>query len=164
MPVVFPTVDSKNSIPDSHQNATPISDETDIRHSLDIDEALFDALDGVDVADEVFLDEAGNERTVNYQKESIREAASILEEGNEALKGHPVNQTLIRRMASSLLREYDSAYDRNTFASNLEKVFSYMQTQESVDFQDMLRVMQEVATPVVEASRDTVSPPETTRR
>lgn len=158
LPVVFPTVDSKNSIPDSHQNATPISDETDIRHSLDIDEALFDALDGVDVADEVFLDEAGNERTVNYQKESIREAASILEEGNEALKGHPVNRSLIRRMASSLLQEYDSAYDRNTFASNLEKVFSYMQTQESVDFQDMLRVMQEVASPVVEASRDTISP------
>lgn len=149
------TRNSTASITESAENATTTSD---IRHSLDIDEALFDALDGVDVADEAFLDEAGNERTVNYQKDSIREAASILEEGNEALKGHPVNQTLIRRMAASLLREYDSAYDRNTFASNLEKVFSYMQTQESVDFEDMLRVMQEVATPVVEASRDTVSP------
>lgn len=155
LPVVSNATGSKISITESAENATTTSD---IRHSLDIDEALFDALDGVDVADEVFLDEAGNERTVNYQKDSIREAASILEEGNEALKGHPVNQTLIRRMAASLLREYDSAYDRNTFASNLEKVFSYMQTQESVDFEDMLRVMQEVATPVVEASRDTASP------
>lgn len=149
------TRNSTASITESAENATTTSD---IRHSLDINEALFDALDGVDVADEVFLDEAGNEQTVNYQKDSIREAASILEEGNEALKGRPVNQPLIRRIASSLLREYDSAYDRNTFASNLEKVFSYMQTQESVDFQDMLRVMKEVASPVVEASRDTASP------
>lgn len=148
---------SKNSITKTPENATTTSD---IRHSLDIDEALFDALDGVDVADEVFLDEAGNERTVNYQKESIKETASILEEGNDLLKGQTVDRRLVRKIASELRKDFASTYDADTFASNLEKVFAYMQTQETVNYQDMLQVMQEVASPVVEASTDTIGLPE----
>lgn len=157
LPVVSNATGSKISITESAKNATTTSD---IRHSLDIDEALFDALDGVDVADEVFLDEAGNERTVNYQKESIKETASILEEGNDLLKGQTVDRRLVRKIASELRKDFASTYDADTFASNLEKVFAYMQTQETVNYQDMLQVMQEVASPVVEASTDTIGLPE----
>ena len=148
---------SKNSISNTPENASTTSD---IRHSLDIDETLFDVLDGMDYYKEAIIDENGKEQKVNDQQQSMNEAASILEEGNNLLQGKEVDKAAIQRIASRIRKDFGSNYDLKTFAGNLEKVFSYMQTQDAVDYNDMLRVMKEVAMPVVEASTDVVGVPE----
>ena len=53
---------SKNSISNTPENASTTSD---IRHSLDIDETLFDILDGMDYYKEAIIDENGKEQKVN---------------------------------------------------------------------------------------------------
>ena len=88
---------SKNSISNTPENASTTSDN---RHSLDIDETLFDILDGMDYYKEAIIDENGKEQKVNDQQQSMNEAASILEEGNNLLQGKEVDKAAIQRIAS----------------------------------------------------------------
>ena len=99
----------------------------DARFSLDIDDAW----------EEIF-------------NETYADTASILEEGMEALKGQEVDSDKIRRIAIDLKKEYGSTINTKMFADMMEKAFAYMQTTDHVNYNDMMRVMQEIATPVIE--------------
>lgn len=84
--------------------------------------------------------------------ETVKSSASILEEGAKALQGQSVDEKAVRKIARTIKGEYHSNIDTNTLADNLTKVFAYMQEQPKANYEDMLRVMNEVATPVVEQS------------
>lgn len=83
---------------------------------------------------------------------TIGNAASILEEGTKQLQGKEVDSVTVRKIARNMAKEYKSKIDVDVFASNLEKVFSYLQTQEKANYDDMIRIMTEVAMPVIEES------------
>lgn len=78
--------------------------------------------------------------------------SSILEDGLNALAGQPVDEKAIKSIARKLRSQYSSTYDLNTFSDNLAKVFAYAQQNKGVDYQDMMRILEEVARPVLEES------------
>lgn len=78
------------------------------------------------------------------------EGASILEEGMEALKNKKVDADLVRKIAVKLRNEYGSKIDTGTFSDMMQSAFAYMQTTEHVSYDDMMRIMNEIAKPVIE--------------
>ena len=110
------------------------SKDTGVRFSMDIDEAwesLFDETFNVD-------------------------GASILEEGMQALKGQDVDYGKVKRIAIKLKQEYGSTINTKAFADMMEKAFAYMQTGDHVNYTDMMRVMEEIAKPVLDEATHTV--------
>ncbi len=91
--------------------------------------------------------------------DAISSSASILEEGAKAMQGKDVDIKLVRKIAQKMKQEYQSSVNLDTLADNLVKVFSYMQTQDKVNYADMVRVMNEVALPVIKESTG-YDPPE----
>lgn len=116
-------------------NTAPTSD-SDIRYALDIDEAWMSVVDSWD--------------------EEVR----ILEQGEEALKNAKIDIPKLRSTAIKLRNEFGSTYNLNTFTSNLEKAFAYMQDQirqgEKVNYNDFLGIVKDIARPVVEASNEMI--------
>ena len=106
----------------------------DFRYSMEID----------DIWEEVFNEQYGD-------------TASILEEGMEALKGQEVDTEKIRRIAIDLKKEYGSTINTKVFADMMEKAFAYMQTGDHVNYNDMMRVMDEIARPVIDEATTTSS-------
>lgn len=88
----------------------------------------------------------------SYESKDFVETASILQEGTEALRssGKEIDQTAIHNIAQEVLNDIGSQYDIDTLSENLEKIFSYMQNRDNVSYEDVVRVMSEVALPVVE--------------
>ena len=105
------------------------SDIEGLRFSLEVDD---------------FFDIFGGEDT------GFESGASILEEGMEALKHQKVDTTKVRSVAHKIRKEFGSTMNFNTLVDNLEKVFAYMQTSDHVNYNDMMRVLYEVATPVID--------------
>lgn len=87
------------------------------------------------------------------EEPDIKETASILQEGTEALRKakKAPDGAAVRKISKSILEDIGSQYDLDTFSDNLEKVFSYMQSEDNVSYDDMVRVMTEVALPAVDA-------------
>ena len=87
------------------------------------------------------------------EEPDIKETASILQEGTEALRKakKAPDSAAVRKISKSILENIGSQYDLDTFSDNLEKVFSYMQSEDNVSYDDMVRVMTEVALPAVDA-------------
>lgn len=87
------------------------------------------------------------------EEPDIKETASILQEGTEALRKakKAPDAAEVRKISRSILEDIGSQYDLDTFSDNLEKVFSYMQSEDNVSYDDMVRVMTEVALPAVDA-------------
>ena len=110
----------------------------DIRYSMDVDW-------GFDVLDDMLF---GDEETV----ETYTSASSILEEGMEALKGQEVDRKNINKVATKIMNEYGSVIQHKMFADQLEKVFAYMQTNDHVNYNDMMRILNEVARPMIDQS------------
>lgn len=81
------------------------------------------------------------------EEPDIKETASILQEGTEALRKakKAPDAAEVRKISRSILEDIGSQYDLDTFSDNLEKVFSYMQSEDNVSYDDMVRVMTEVA-------------------
>lgn len=81
------------------------------------------------------------------EEPDIKETASILQEGTEALRKakKALDSAAVRKISRSILEDIGSQYDLDTFSDNLEKVFSYMQSEDNVSYDDMVRVMTEVA-------------------
>lgn len=82
----------------------------------------------------------------------VKNSASILEQGAKEMQGKEVNRKLVHKIAWHIKQDYRSGIDLETLTDNLVKVFSYMQTQEKANYEDLVRVMNEVAQPVLEES------------
>lgn len=105
------------------------------KYSIDIDDSFFDALYG-------------------EPSEHETEMSSIIQEGFEALKNVEVNERMMHKIAYAIKKENKSTYDIDKLASNLTKVFAYLKEHKNADYNDMIRIVQEVAKPVIEESTD----------
>jgi hypothetical protein len=122
------------------------SEDPDIRYSKEI----ADLRRAVNVSDSTdFTDIIGTAA----DDVAFGQAASILEQGSELLKGQQVDQQLMRRIARNATRKYGSTYDINQFADNIARVFAYAQNYEVSNQEDLTRIMQEVALPVIEQAK-----------
>lgn len=105
------------------------------KYSIDIDDSLFDAL-----------------YSEPYEHET--EMSSIIQEGFESLKNVEVNERMMHKIAYAIKKENKSTYDIDKLTSNLTKVFAYLKEHQNADYNDMIRIVQEVAKPVIEESTD----------
>lgn len=139
-------------------NENPTTDN-DIRFSLkNIDGATYsvkdDALwDMIDSGEWFENDEVSQKSASN--------TASILKEGFEALsklkesKTNKINHKAAVDLAKDYQKKYNSSYGVEYIAKNIESVFAYIQENvEDVRYDDMLRVMHELALPIVENSKN----------
>lgn len=113
-------------------NENPTED-VDIRLSLDVD--LMSILEE------------------EYSKEE-NESASIIEEGFASLQNVNVDKKTMHKLAYKLKKEYKSAYSIDDLTDNLTNVFAYLKDHPDAKYEDMLRIMREVARPVIEESTD----------
>ena len=105
------------------------------KYSIDIDDSFFDALYGEPTEHET-------------------EMSSIIQEGFESLKNVEVNERMMHKIAYAIKKENKSTYDIDKLTSNLTKVFAYLKEHQNADYNDMIRIVQEVAKPVIEESTD----------
>lgn len=105
------------------------------KYSIDIDDSFFDSLYG-------------------EPSEHETEMSSIIQEGFESLKNVKVNERMMHKIAYAIKKENKSTYDIDKLTSNLTKVFAYLKEHQNADYNDMIRIVQEVAKPVIEESTD----------
>lgn len=115
-------------------NKKPTADP-DIRHSVDIDEDLMAILE-------------------EEYSDTEKEMGSIIEDGFKALKNVSIDDKTMRKIASEVKQEYKSTYNAKELADNLTKVFAYLKDTKNVSYEDMVRIVQEIAMPVIEESTD----------
>ena len=88
-----------------------------------------------------------------YSKEE-QDSASIIEEGFASLQKVNVDKKTMHKLAYKLKKEYKSAYSIDDLTDNLTNVFAYLKDHPDAKYEDMLRIMREVARPVIEESTD----------
>lgn len=115
-------------------NKKPTADP-DIRHSVDIDEDLMAILE-------------------EEYSDTEKEMGSIIEDGFKALENVSIDDKTMRKIASEVKQEYKSTYNAKELADNLTKVFAYLKDTKNVSYEDMVRIVQEIAMPVIEESTD----------
>lgn len=123
------TTSYKDSIAHNSENTTK-------KYSIDVDDALLGTMEDGYSAQE-------------------KEIASIVEEGFSSLQHVTVDEKLMRKIAHDIRKEYQSTYDMDKLTDNLTKVFAYLKDHTgSVGYEDMVRIVQEIAKPVLEESTD----------
>lgn len=105
------------------------------KYSTNIDEALFEALEET------------------WALEEQKQASSIVQQGFEALQNVEINDRIVNKIARNILKNYSSDYSSEDLAYNIKNIFAYLKDTENVSFEDMTKVMQEVAKPVLEQSK-----------
>ena len=108
------------------------------KYSMDIDEDLMAAL----------------EADYKYSEEEMN-SASIIEEGFKALDNVEVNDKIIHKLAYDIRKEYKSGIEMEKLERNLKGVFAYLKDNaDHVNYEDMVRIVREIAKPVLEQSMD----------
>lgn len=132
---------SKINVTSEHKNVNTSNDRYSLnlsdkgqRYSANIDEFLFEALDEIWALDEQ------------------KQAAGIVQKGFESLQNVQINDKIINKVAKNIIKEYGSTYDVSDLQHNLKNIFAYLKDTKNVSFEDMTKVMQEVAKPVLEQS------------
>lgn len=115
-------------------NKKPTADP-DIRYSVDIDEDLMAILE-------------------EEYSDTEKEMGSIIEDGFKSIKNVTIDEKTMRKIASEVKQEYKSTYNAKELADNLTKVFAYLKDTKNVSYEDMVRIVQEIAMPVIEESTD----------
>ncbi len=133
------------------------SEDIGLRFSEKDDFDLFlDIINGTDDIDydSVLMDsESAPESTTGRL---IYDAGKILKEGIKAagsLKDVNVTMDVARSLATHYLNQYNATFDEETLAENIYNIFAYIQKSENVNYNDMIRVMQEVCKPVLATSQ-----------
>ena len=116
-------------------NGKSITDNPEKRYSIDIDEDLMAILD-------------------EEYSDTEKEMGSIIEDGFKSLKNVTIDEKTMRKIASEVKQEYKSTYNAKELADNLTKVFAYLKDTKNVSYEDMVRIVQEIAMPVIEESTD----------
>lgn len=116
-------------------NGKSITDNPAKRYSIDIDEDLMAILE-------------------EEYSDTEKEMGSIIEDGFKALENVSIDDKTMRKIASEVKQEYKSTYNAKELADNLTKVFAYLKDTKNVSYEDMVRIVQEIAMPVIEESTD----------
>ena len=135
-----------------------LSDIENLRYSLNVDDDIFNILNGendTSLSDTQFLDD-GTEQTTDQKQQSFDKAVSILEEGGRILYNQymngvdpAANECTTREIARKILRDYQSDYDFAVLSDNLQRVFAYLQENETANYRDLMQLMTEITTPVL---------------
>lgn len=129
------TTSYTKSIPQNSKKESPNVQNVTKKYSINIDDSLFAAL----------------EDTYSVQEQ---DTASIVKEGFEVLQNVTVNEQVMGKIAYAIKKEYKSKCNLETLKKNLTSVFAYLKNTEHVQYEDMVRIVQEVAKPVIEESTD----------
>nr|DAH17778.1 MAG TPA: hypothetical protein [Caudoviricetes sp.] len=105
------------------------------KYSTNIDEALFEALEET------------------WELEEQKQASGIVQQGFEVLQSVEINDKIVNKIAKNILKQYSSDYSTEDLSYNIKNIFAYLKNTENVSFDDMTKVMQEVAKPVLEQSK-----------
>lgn len=105
------------------------------KYSTNIDEALFEALEET------------------WALEEQKQASGIVQQGFEALQSVEINDRIVNKIAKNILKQYSSDYSTEDLSYNIKNIFAYLKNTENVSFDDMTKVMQKVAKPVLEQSK-----------
>ena len=105
------------------------------KYSTNIDETLFEALEET------------------WALEEQKQASGIVQQGFEALQSVEINDRIVNKIAKNILKQYSSDYSMEDLSYNIKNIFAYLKNTENVSFDDMTKVMQEVAKPVLEQSK-----------
>ncbi|MBO5460022.1 MAG: hypothetical protein J5981_07235, partial [Lachnospira sp.] len=154
---------SENSITPNHENDKQkfslkvYTDEIGIRFSDkdggDLFESILMGTDNVDYQSVLWDDGSESYRAT---MDLINESARILQDGITAagkLKDFNVTRDMAQAMAAHYLNKYSATFNEDTLTNNLFNIFAYMQNTEDVNYQDMIRLMQEVCKPVIATSQ-----------
>jgi hypothetical protein len=112
-------------------NESP-TENPDIRYSLELDEAW------QEIMDEEY------EKGVHYS-----DMPSIIEAGFASLQNVEIDEAAVKKISRELLRKYASSYKTEDLTENIKRVFAYMKDMQEVKYDDLVRVMQEVARPAM---------------
>ena len=113
----------------SNENPTTAAD---IRHSVGVEYDDWDAI------------------FAEAQESTTRDASSILEAGMAALKHTSVSESVVSALANKIKKQTGSSIKFDALKENLTKVFAYMQSEDFVDYADMMGILKEVARPVID--------------
>lgn len=114
----------------------------------------FSDKEGSDLVESVLQDDVSE--SYSATTELVEESARILQDGMAAagnLKEFNVTRDMAQTLAVQYLKKYNATFDKNTLTDNLFNIFAYIQKKEDVNYQDMIRLMQEVCKPVIATSQ-----------
>lgn len=123
------------------------------KEGADLFEAILMGTDNIDYESVLVNDGSESYRAT---MDLIRESARILHDGVAAagkLKNLNVTRDMAQAMAAHYLNKYSATFDVDTLTDNLYNIFAYIQKTKDVNYQDMIRVMQEVCKPVIATSQ-----------
>lgn len=143
----------------------------DIRRSIYEDEDGFIRISEDDynrwLEDETALfNDDGTETRTSFTRESVGRAVSMIAEGNKILTEQAMRapgdvtaarEKTARQIARRILRDYQSAYDAEKLAKNLDAAFAYMQQGSNVDYEELLQLVTEIAQPVLDKPKQVLA-------
>ena len=90
---------------------------------------------------------------VQEENESLNSALRLTEEFAKLIKGHKVSKQYVRNVAELVLKDYKSSYDLDTLAENVEKIFGYLATAESINTDEVNEMGASLMKAVIEKSQ-----------
>lgn len=162
----FPVLQTKDGVIFAENKENPFEPKFSLKSYTDEIGLRFSDKDGGDLFESILM---GTDN-VDYQSvlvddgsesyratmDLINESARILQDGIAAagkLKDFNVTRDMAQAMAAHYLNKYSATFDEDTLTNNLFNIFAYMQNTEDVNYQDMIRLMQEVCKPVIATSQ-----------
>lgn len=162
----FPVLQTKDGVIFAENKENPFEPKFSLKSYTDELGLRFSDKDGGDLFESILM---GTDN-VDYQSvlvddgsesyratmDLIHESARILQDGITAagkLKDFNVTRDMAQAMAAHYLNKYSATFDEDTLTNNLFNIFAYMQNTEDVNYQDMIRLMQEVCKPVIATSQ-----------
>ena len=162
----FPVLQTKDGVIFAENKENPFEPKFSLKSYTDELGLRFSDKDGGDLFESILM---GTDN-VDYQSvlvddgsesyratmDLINESARILQDGIAAagkLKDFNVTRDMAQAMAAHYLNKYSATFNEDTLTNNLFNIFAYMQNTEDVNYQDMIRLMQEVCKPVIATSQ-----------
>ena len=102
---------------------------------------------------ETIIDDSPNGSYTSYRAnidQTVENLSRMLEAANAPLRGHEVNRDRIAAIADQIKDHYSSHISKQVLTDNLVAVFDYLQHNDNIDYNDITRVLSEVAAPVLE--------------
>lgn len=87
-----------------------------------------------------------------FEESSDPDMTGILQQEINLAKGSKIGNLEINRIANRLLKNYNSSYDKGTLTENLNKLFSYLESGESIDGAEVASAATSIAKSVLSQS------------
>ena len=86
------------------------------------------------------------------ENQKLREQVETLRQEFVLTKGHKAKPASLEKLASGILKETSSSYDKGTLVKNLETLFSYIANDPEANFDEAMEVSAEIANSVLRDS------------